>query len=139
MNRRELMENGLGVLAATTAVGVLGSKTALAAGKAPTSLRKKMVENALECIRAGEACITACLQESDIQAASINACRECIAVCQTLVTLEAANSRHLRDYAALCARVCRDCEAACKADGDKACRECAKACAACAKTCEAYA
>jgi len=88
---------------------------------------------------AGEACLTHCLrQKDDSMAACAVTVRDMLASCQATLSLASAQSKHLPAMAALCAKICRDCEAECKkhADHHAECKRCMESCARCAAACE---
>ena len=93
-----------------------------------------LVDAAFDCQKKSEACLTHCLTMFAAGDTSMAACaaavRETIATSGTLAALAAANSKHTRDLAKVCADVCKDCEAECRKHAKmSACRECADACA----------
>ncbi len=139
MNRRELLGKStvaLGAIAAATASTV--APVAFASNKKATSL----IDAASDCIAVSEECLTHCFDELGKGDKSMVECaetvRETLAACRGLVTLAAADSKHLKEFAAVCAKICRDCEAACKKHENHhaICKRCMEACAACAKACE---
>jgi hypothetical protein len=64
-----------------------------------------------------------------------------LAMCRTLEALAIQGAPYLKAHAALCGKVCRDCEAACKvhASHHEACKRCMETCQRCAAACEKYA
>lgn len=85
------------------------------------------------CLDTGQRCIAHCLvsfQEGDLELADCAAkVHEMHTICNGFSYLLAANSSYTRDYAAVCAQVCADCEAECnKHDQHFECKDCAKAC-----------
>ena len=140
MNRRELLGKStvaLGAIAAATASTVGG--VALASNKKAASL----IDAANDCIAVSEECLTHCFIELGKGDKSMAECavavRETLAACRGLVTLAASESKHLKEFAAVCSKICRDCEAACKKHEKHhaICKRCMEACAACASACEA--
>ena len=86
------------------------------------------------CVNKGERCIAHCLvsfQEGDLQLADCAAkVHEMRAICGAFSYLLAANSSYVSDYAAICARVCEDCEKECRKHEEHIeCKACATACA----------
>lgn len=145
MNRREALK--------TTAAGaVLLSSVALAADKAveaapavkPSGLaaHKDVYEAALECVRAGTECLDHCirsLQAGDTMLAECTSTvRAMLPLCRATAELALQDSKHLKALAAVCAKACRDCEAACKkhAGHHAECKACMDSCAKCAAACE---
>lgn len=138
MNRRELLGQSslaIGALAATSVSGVAMA----AAGKESGGL----VKAASDCVAVGQECLTHCLESlatgDKMMADCSKTVRDTIAACQGLIALAASKSKHLKEYAAVCAKICRDCEAACKkhAEHHEICKRCMEACAHCAKACDA--
>jgi len=87
-----------------------------------------------DCLDKGRRCIAHCLvvfQEGDTSLADCAAkVHEMHAVCDAFSYLLSANSTYSKDYAALCSRVCDDCEKECrKHEKHHECRACAEACA----------
>jgi len=141
MNRRELLGQStvaLGALAAVSAASTVGS-VAFAASKKTESL----INAANDCIAVSEECLTHCFDQLEKGDKSMAECakavRDTLAACRGLVSLAAAESKHLKEFATVCAKICRDCEAACKKHENHhaICKRCMEACAACAKACEA--
>ena len=86
------------------------------------------------CVDKGERCIAHCLvsfQEGDTELAVCAAkVHEMRAICGAFSYLLAANSSYASDYAAICARVCEDCEKECRKHEEHVeCKACAIACA----------
>lgn len=87
-----------------------------------------------DCLDKGRRCTSHCLvvfQEGDTSLAKCAAkVHEMHAVCEAFSVLLSANSTYSKDYAALCSRVCEDCEKECR-EHEKhiECRACAEACA----------
>lgn len=87
-----------------------------------------------DCLDKGRRCISHCLvifKEGDTSLADCAAkVHEMHAVCEAFSVLLSANSTYSKDYAALCSRVCEDCEKECrKHEKHHECRACAEACA----------
>lgn len=138
MNRRELLGQStlaLGALAATSVSGM-----ALAATSKESA---GLLSAAQDCLTVGQECLTHCIESlstgDKMMAECAKTVRDTIAACEGLIALAASNSKHLKEYAAVCAKICRDCEAACKkhAQHHDICKRCMEACANCAKACEA--
>lgn len=138
MNRRELLGQ------TTLAVGALAASSVSGMSLAATTAKGRgLVATASHCINVGEECLTHCfeiLSKGDKSMAECAATvRDMLAACRGLVSIASADSKHLKDYAAVCAKICWDCEAACKkhANHHDVCKRCMEACAECAKACEA--
>ena len=87
-----------------------------------------------DCLDKGRRCISHCLvvfQEGDTSLADCAAkVHEMYAICDAYAYLLSANSTYGKEYSAICARVCDDCEKECrKHEKHHECRACAEACA----------
>lgn len=95
---------------------------------------QQLLEAATECVRAGELCLSHCLQMFATGHTDMAACaqsvRDMIPVCSATATLAAASSQHLHAMAGVCAQVCASCIAACKPHQN------APSCAGCLEACE---
>jgi len=133
ISRRDLL---LGLGAAAT---VACAAPALAAmpghDHSKHSAQQPGVLNAVnDCVDKGQRCIAHCLvsfQEGDLALADCAAkVHEMQAICGAFSYLLAANSSYSRDYAAVCSRVCEDCEKECRKHEEHVeCKACAEACA----------
>lgn len=147
MNRRELFA-AAGAAALITAAGA-----AHAAGEhdhdhsghgAPASAtpNAKLLAAAGECGRAGQVCLSHCLNLIAAGDTSVAACaktvNQMLAMCDALGRLAAADSPHLTAFAKVCQAVCADCEKECrKHEAHHAeCKACAESCAACVEECK---
>lgn len=93
-----------------------------------------LLDAVTECVEKGQRCIAHCLvsfKEGDLALADCAAkVHEMDAICSGYSYLLAANSVYNRDYAAMCARVCEDCEKECRKHEEHIeCKACAEACA----------
>src|SRR5207302_1574140 len=114
MNRRE----------AVTALGaVVVASNALAQAKgapaaAPPAKTPSLAQTARACVEAGNECFDHCVNMlshgDNTMAECFAAVRQMLPVCEGLEQLAKLNSPHLKQYAAVCATYCRDCEKACK-------------------------
>ena len=147
MNRRQFVVAG----ASSVAVGLAAHALAQAGeggGSVPPArpwLRNAtLVDAGADCIKAGEICLEHCLQQLRAGDKSMVQCSEAVSamlpMCRALVALAIQGSQHLKAHAALCAKVCRDCEAACKvhAGHHEPCKHCMETCQR-AAACEKYA
>ena len=87
-----------------------------------------------DCLDKGQRCIAHCLvsfQEGDLVLADCaSKVHEMAAVCSGFSSLLAANSSYTKEYASVCEKVCKDCEAECnKHEKHIECTACAAACA----------
>ena len=107
-----------------------------------SSMHNDLIDNALDCIKTGEACNHHCLmliKDGDNSIAEcMNIVSQMLPMCKTLASLASAQSKHLYAFAQVCAAVCRDCEEECKAHADMhaQCKECMESCSVCIKECE---
>ena len=145
MNRRDALKT-------TAAAGAVLSFAALAAdppkaAKETTkpsgiAAHKEMYEAALECVRVGQECLDHCVRSlstgDKMMAECAGTLRAMLPLCQSVIELSRLDSVHLKALAAVCAKACRDCEAACKKhSGHHAeCKACMESCARCATACE---
>jgi Cys-rich four helix bundle protein (predicted Tat secretion target) len=133
ISRRDLLL-GLGAVA-----GVAGSGPLLAAmpghdHSKHAAQQPDLLAAVMNCVDKGQRCIAHCLvsyQEGDLELADCAAkVHEMQAICSAYGYLLAANSSYARDYAAICRRVCEDCEKACLEHEEHIeCKACANACA----------
>jgi len=94
-----------------------------------------MLEATNDCLAKGQRCIAHCLvsfQEGDTELADCAAkVHEMQAVCGGFSYLVASNSGYMKDYAAVCKKVCNDCRDEClKHKEHIECKACADACEA---------
>ena len=144
MNRREAMTS-------VAAAGAVLSFTALADGPkdakvavTPSGIaaHKEVYEAALECLRVGRECLDHCIRNLSMGDKMMAECagtvRAMLPLCQAVVDLAVLDSKHFKALAAVCAKACRDCEAACKKhSGHHAeCKACMESCNRCAAACE---
>ena len=148
MKRRDMVFASASLLGLGLAVraddATAGSKPApAAAANAAAPGHQALIDAAYECIKAGERCQTHCLNELSqghtMMAECAGTVEAMLATCRALASLAAQNSPHLKAMAALCATICRDCEAACKkhAGHHEICKQCMETCGRCATACEA--
>ena len=139
INRREVIAFSSAAL--LTPASVLAAAPAKPAANAPVDA-KALVDSGSRCIAAAEECMEHCITMLSNGDKSMAECfaavRAMKPVTEGLVALAKLNSSHLRAYAQLCAKVCRDCEKACKphADMHATCKACMDSCAKCASACE---
>jgi Cys-rich four helix bundle protein (predicted Tat secretion target) len=138
MNRREVMQAGVGVAAVGVALRAGAAEPTATAGAASATL----IDTAFACIKVGQACQQHCLDLLAKGDTSLAECATTIAamlpMCEALAAVAVQRSPQLKALAAVCGRVCRDCEKACrKHESHHAiCKQCAESCAACAAQCE---
>ncbi len=134
MSRRELLL-GLGAAATATYAGTAVSAMPGHDHSKHSAQNPDLLDAMNTCLDKGQRCIAHCLvsfKEGDLKLADCaSKVHEMQAVCAAYSYLLAANSTYVKDYAAICNRVCRDCAKECrKHDEHIECRECAKACEA---------
>ena len=93
-----------------------------------------VLDAANNCLDKGQRCIAHCLvsfQEGDVALADCaSKVHEMQAICGAFSYLLAANSDYVRSYAAICEKVCKDCEQECRKHEEHVeCKACAEACA----------
>jgi len=152
MNRRELLST-----AGVAAVAVAAASTVAfaedehaghdhshehgAAVPDAAPVRRKLIDTAFDCLKAGQLCLDHCLASFVAGDTSLAACArsvdQMLGICGALTKLAGDNSPHLPALAKLAAAVCDDCEMECRkhAPHHATCRACAEACAACAAEC----
>lgn len=145
MNRRDALAT-LGAIALTPAAALAAAPPPAKAPPPPAAKpgpdTKALAEAADKCADAGEECIEHCITMLSNGDKSMTDCYAAVRamepVCEALEQLAKLNSAHLKAYAAVCAKVCRDCEKACKphAEMHPPCKACMDACAKCASECE---
>ena len=153
MDRRQFVKAGTSAMLASVAA------TALAAdemsghehhhdakgaygGEGGAKKYSALVEAAASCVKTGEICLEHCLALLRTGDTSMARCSTTVSamlpLCRAGLVLAVQDSAHLKALAAVCARTCRDCEAACKehASHHEACRWCMESCQRCAQECE---
>jgi Cys-rich four helix bundle protein (predicted Tat secretion target) len=155
MNRRDFVVTGVTAVAAALAARADGQTaeqqhdhTAHAAGTKTPSMPAGAVQNAAivdaaaGCLKSGEVCLEHCLEVLRSGDVSMVRCSKTVSamlpVCRATLALAVQGSPYLADVSRICAKVCRDCEAACKehAAHHEACRLCMESCQRCAAACE---
>ena len=144
MDRRNFVI-GAGVLASAAATG-----TAFAAEHKSRSHRghgrknQALVDAAMGCISAGQACIDHCLELFKAGDTSVAECaasvQEMLAFCTAFSQFASYDSRHLKNMARICVDVCKDCEKECRKHEKKhaECKDCADACAESVRQCKKF-
>lgn len=133
VSRRELLL-GLGAAATATYAGMAASAMPAHDHSKHSAQNPDLLDAMNTCLDKGQRCIAHCLvsfQEGDLKLADCaSKVHEMQAICGAYSYLLAANSKYVKGYAGICAKVCRDCEKECREhDEHIECRECAKACA----------
>ena len=137
--RRDLLKG------AVAASAVMASGTALASSNDHShhhNSNSGVVDTALDCVKNGQTCLDHCIQLFKQGDNSVANCAdkvtEMLAMCTALSQMASYQSKHLADFAKVCATVCKDCKKACEEHADKhqACKDCAESCEKCIKACE---
>ena len=141
----------LGATAVATAAGLGLSGKANAAMEhdhahmhAIPAERQKIIDASLGCVKAGQACVQHCIDMFKMNDTSMAECadsvQEMLATCTAMSQMASYDSKHLKEFAAVCIKVCKDCKASCDKHADKhaACKACAESCADCISACKAY-
>jgi Cys-rich four helix bundle protein (predicted Tat secretion target) len=134
MKRREVL-TGIGAM-----VMAVGPDAAFAAEThadhmaAPSPAVKALIDAAFACEETGEACIAHCLAMFRAGDTSLAPCatsvQQMLPACSAVSRLANYGSPHLAAMAAVCAKICADCEAECrKHEQHPPCKACADACA----------
>lgn len=100
-----------------------------------------LVRSANHCVATGEACLAHCIEMFKQGDTSLAVCADLVqdltVSCRALAALAASDNAHLAEFAAVTAKVCKDCEAECrKHEQHPECKACAEACVECMKECE---
>ncbi len=141
MNRREVMISAAGTIAALS-FEALGETPKAAAPAGKYEYNTALFAAAQDCVRAGTICLDHCVRLLSTGDKSMAECaatvRAMLPLCTATSELALQKSAHLKALAAVCAKACRDCEAACKkhAMHHAECKGCMESCAACATECE---
>lgn len=99
-----------------------------------------LTKAANDCVATGEGCLRHCIGMLLMKDTSMGACADAsyqtVAVCRTLASLAAVNSRFVPAYAKVAMEVCLACQKECeKFPEHLECKECAASCKACAEEC----
>jgi Cys-rich four helix bundle protein (predicted Tat secretion target) len=146
MNRREMLQAGLGVAMLAATASADDSKPPPPGGDA----RLALLDALSTCAARSQLCDAHCQAQLASGAKEFARCAaavaDMLAVAAATESLVARRSTSARKLAELCAAVCRECSAAClehKAHWTHGmhveCKACMEACDACAKACTAFA
>jgi Cys-rich four helix bundle protein (predicted Tat secretion target) len=149
MNRREALKTTAAAGAVLSSIAAFAADPPKAAAPAKDAVKpsgiaahQEIYDAALACIKAGEECLDHCVRQlstgDKMMAECAGTVRAMLPMCHAVVELARLDSPHLKAAAAVCAKACRDCEAACKKhSGHHAeCKACMESCARCATACE---
>lgn len=146
MNRRDAVLSLAAAAAAVPSLVLAADKPKPAAPAAPAPAVAApfaaAIEAARNCQATGDACFELALtllkkgDQSMVECADTT--RAMLAVCAAFTELAVAGSPHTKALAAVCAKVCRDCEKSCRKHElhHAECRACGESCAKCAGECE---
>ncbi|MGV3624188.1 MAG: four-helix bundle copper-binding protein [Archangium sp.] len=147
MNRRDAIKS-TALAASTLSLAALAQAPAADAKKddaiKPSGIaaNKAVYDAAIECVRVGNECLDHCIRSLSTGSKMMVECagtvRAMLPLCEALIQLSMQDSKHLKALAAVCAKACRDCEAACKkhAGHHTECKACMESCARCAAACD---
>lgn len=149
ISRRNLLKSAIATGATSAAIAAtLTTKTANAGDKDHShhkhhaNKNKKVIETALTCLKDGQACLDHCfvlLKDGDNEMARCaETVTEMLVMCDGLSKMASYRSPHLKDFAKVCAAVCKDCQDECKKHSDKhaECKACEESCADCIEACD---
>ncbi len=144
MERRDLLKTAAGSVAVLS-FAALAEEPKAAPAAAPAKLEPRndaVYEAAMGCLKAGDICLEHCVRSLAAGEKMMAECavtvRQMLPLCQALAELAVQRSPHLKGLAAVCAKACRECEAACKkhANHHAECKACMESCQKCAGECE---
>jgi Cys-rich four helix bundle protein (predicted Tat secretion target) len=149
MTRRSFGLATTGLLATAAGATTLSAQTTHdhgashdAGGTHQGAAHKALVEAALHCVNKGEVCLNHCVTQMGSGDTSLKDCLATVAVmlpmCTTLARVAAMDAKRLKDIAAVCIDICRDCEEECRKHEQHhaECKACAESCAACIAECK---
>jgi Cys-rich four helix bundle protein (predicted Tat secretion target) len=146
MNRRDMLMTAAGSMAALS-LSALADEPKAAAAPPPPATKEEgfnaaLFDATLGCLRSGEVCLNHCVRLLSTGDKSMAECagtvRAMLPMCEAMSKLTLLKSSHMKELAAVCAKTCRDCEAACKkhAKHHDECKACMESCQKCATECE---
>ena len=103
---------------------------------------KALIQSALHCVNEGEVCLNHCMNLLGSGDTSLKDCMRTVAVmlpmCATLARVAAMDAERLKEIAAVCVDICKDCEDECRKHEKHhaECKACAESCAACIVECK---
>ena len=112
------------------------------AGQHQGSAHKALVEAALHCVNKGEVCLNHCVSQMGTGDTRLKDCLATVAVmlpmCTALARVAAMDAKRLKDIAAVCIDICKDCETECRKHEQHhvECKACAESCEACIAECK---
>jgi hypothetical protein len=95
------------------------------------------IDACIACATECEHCVSACLDESDIQmfVRCIELDRECATACLSAVHLMTIGGENAASFCGPCADICEACAEECEKHDADHCRQCAEVCRNCAEEC----
>ena len=144
MNRRELLEFATAASLMSANVAVADSPAASEQAHDHAARITKygdLVSATSKCVNTAEACLAHCVGQLMDGNTEMKNCtltsQDVITACTAVREMAARNAPRVAQMAAVCGKICRDCEAECKKhETHKVCRDCRDSCAECAKECE---
>ena len=148
MNRLDMLMTAAGSVAALSLAALAEEPkavpAAVAGGPAPKEdgFNTALFEATLGCLKAGEICLDHCVRSLSTGDKMMVECagtvRAMLPLCEAMSKLTLLKSSHMKELASVCAKACRDCEAACKkhAKHHVECKNCMESCQTCATQCE---
>lgn len=142
MNRRDAIKTTAGAVLLSSLAQAADGGTPMTVKPSGIAAHKEVYEAALACIRAGTECLDHCIRSLQAGDKMLVECtttvRAMLPLCRATAELALQDSAHLKALAAVCAKACRDCEAACKkhAGHHAECKACMESCKRCADACE---
>ncbi|HNP24886.1 MAG TPA: four-helix bundle copper-binding protein [Panacibacter sp.] len=99
-----------------------------------------LINTLLECAQACERCMSACLDEDDVQSMAhcIELDRDCAEVCFLGAKLLMRDSEIAHAYLQACEEACRICAEECGKHDHEHCKQCADDCRKCADACHQH-
>ncbi len=146
MDRRDLLATAAGAVVASSFAALADEQKGPGPGKGEPAkvepINAALHEAALACLKAGDICLDHCVRHlssgSTMMAECAGTVRQMLPLCQAVAELAVQRAPRLKELAAVCAKACRDCEAACKkhAMHHAECKACLESCQRCAAECE---
>ncbi len=144
MNRREALFHGIGAAALAMSARAFGAgvNPKSAAPVPSLNVPRSLIDAASSCEKEGEICLEHCVARLAANDTTLAECarsvRDMLVACRAVSSFAIQRSPHLKEMATVCAKICRECEAAClkHASHHEECRRCGESCKACAAECD---
>jgi Cys-rich four helix bundle protein (predicted Tat secretion target) len=132
ISRRDILL-GMGAAASLAYAGTASAAMSGHDHSKHTAQQPDVLNAANDCLDKGQRCIAHCLVSFTEGSTELADCamkvHEMQEICNAFSYLLAANSSYVKEYSALCAKVCKDCAKECrKHEKHHECRNCAEAC-----------